>query len=98
MNQINEIKTKIYQIIAEHSGAGSEEIRPDAHFADDLNIGELELAEIIATVKKRFQIEPSPESSKGIKTVGDLINLVFDEMDGILDDAELEAALEREGI
>jgi acyl carrier protein len=89
MNNINEIKQKIYQIIAKHAAAEAEEIKPEAHFGADLNVGDLELAEIAAAVEKEFNVTINKEALLKIDAVKDLVSLVFDQLDGILDEEEI---------
>ncbi|MBU1104620.1 acyl carrier protein [Candidatus Parcubacteria bacterium] len=70
------ILDKLYQIISQHTGVDPNDISPEQDFVDDLNISELELAEIISTIEDELEIEIDPEDAKAIRTVADLAIII----------------------
>jgi acyl carrier protein len=71
---------KIRQIVFEHSGIEQEEIKPASHFAEDLNIGELEFLDIVREIEEEYKIDLE-EYIEDIETVEDLINSLTEELD-----------------
>ncbi len=69
-------ENQIRGVIAEKTGADPAEITVGSFFEDDLNVGELELAEILSDLEEMLEIEGLLENRKGIITVGDLMDLV----------------------
>jgi len=83
---MSNFREQIYNLISEQLGVEKKEITPHSHFADDLNAGDLELAELVATIEDRFKIKLDREQISKINTVDDLVHLVFDKLDGLLDE------------
>ncbi|PIS23059.1 acyl carrier protein [candidate division WWE3 bacterium CG08_land_8_20_14_0_20_40_13] len=71
-----EILPKLYGIISSQTGIYIGDISPDNDFEDDLNISDLELAEIISLAEDTFEIEIDTEDAKKIRTVADLAILI----------------------
>ncbi len=71
---------KIKKAIAEKTGHEPGEISENLYFEDDLNIGEMELMEILAELEDEFQIELLQEKDN-IETVQDLVDLVAEQLD-----------------
>ena len=70
------ILDKLYKIISQHTGVNPSDISPKQDFRDDLNVSELELAEIISTVEDDLEIEIDPEDVKTIRAVADLAIII----------------------
>jgi len=66
---------KIKEIISEKTGVEKSEIKPEAFFMEDLNIDEMELAEIITEVEEILNLEQDIDI-KNIKSVGDLLHSI----------------------
>jgi len=79
-------RNQIYNLISEQLGVEKEKITPESYFAEDLNAGDLEMEELIAHIEEKLDIELDPERVKDIRTVDDLVHLVFDKLDGLLDE------------
>lgn len=75
---MNEIRTKLYELLSEKTGLELKEISDGLHFEEDLNIGEVELLDIITEVEEMFGIEIDPDLTH--ETVGDLVNTINDEL------------------
>jgi acyl carrier protein len=71
---------KIKKVIAEKSGQDISEIHEGSFFEDDLNIGEMELMEILTELEDQLHIELLDEKDN-IETVQDLIDLVTEQVD-----------------
>ena len=69
----NKYLTKLKNIIFEHTGIDKEEISADSYFKDDLNIGEMELIEIIGELEEEYQIDLS-EVSEDFETIQDVVD------------------------
>jgi len=83
---MSNFRERIYNLISEQLGVEKEKITPEAHFADDLNAGDLEMEELISKIQEQLRIELDPVKVKEIEKVDDLIQLVFDKLDGLLDE------------
>jgi acyl carrier protein len=69
-------ESKLLEIIAEFTTYGSEELKENMHFSDDLGIDSLDLAQIIMAVEDAYDVELDEEALDSIQTVGDAINMV----------------------
>ncbi len=85
---MSNFRQQIYNLISEQLGVEKEKITPEAHFADDLNAGDKEVEELVAQVQENLKVEINPEKVKEIETVEELVHLVFDKLDGLLDEEE----------
>ena len=83
---MSNFREQIYNLISEQLGVEKEKITPEAHFADDLNAGDLEMGELTAKVQEKLKVEIDPTKVKEIEKVDDLVHLVFDKLDGLLDE------------
>ena len=66
---------KIKKVIAEKTGLEPAEISQDSYIADDLNIGEMELLEILEELEDNFHVNLIEESGS-FETVQDIIDLL----------------------
>ena len=66
---------KIKKVIAEKTGLEQAEISQDSFIADDLNIGEMELLEILEELEDNFHVNLIEESGS-FETVQDIIDLL----------------------
>ncbi len=79
-------REKIYNLISEQLGVEKEKITPESYFAADLNAGDLEMEELIGKIQEKFEVELDPVKVEEIETVDDLVHLVFDKLDGLLEE------------
>ncbi|OGC68706.1 hypothetical protein A2415_02010 [candidate division WWE3 bacterium RIFOXYC1_FULL_39_7] len=77
---MSESSRKIFKIIAERTGHEHEELNESSYFEDDLNIGEMELMEILTEIEEKLQVDVISEKDN-IETVGDLIDLVDEQLE-----------------
>ncbi len=71
----------ITRIIAGKTGVDPEEITEESYLEDDLNIGEIELLEIIVALEEEYAIEFEEEEKENIESVMDLVELVVEKVD-----------------
>jgi acyl carrier protein len=83
---MSNFRNQIYNLISEQLGVELEKITPEAHFAEDLNAGITEMEELIARIEEGLEIELDPEGVKKVETVDQLVHLVFDKLNGLLDE------------
>jgi acyl carrier protein len=76
---VNYVK-KIKELVSEKAGFEPNEISEDLYFEDDLNLGALEVAEVIEELEEDYSISLS-EYKTEIETVGDLITAVGDNLE-----------------
>lgn len=70
----------IIQAIAEHLGLSPEDVDRQALLREDLNLGPIELNDLLIFLSKRFQITFEPEEVENLRKVEDLIVLVEDNL------------------
>lgn len=75
-----EYLNKIKEVLSEKAGVEPEEVHEDAYFDADLNIGDLELAEIYTELEDHYQVELGEEKAS-LETVEDLLNLLVDRLE-----------------
>lgn len=71
---------EIKKIIVEKTGLEPSEIVGESYFEDDLNIGEMELAEILNELEEKYHAELVDEKDK-IETVEDLVDLLSEKIE-----------------
>ncbi|MFA5776390.1 MAG: hypothetical protein WC988_02455 [Patescibacteria group bacterium] len=73
-------KEKVKQIIAHKAGLETKEILDDMFFGDDLNLGELELTEILEELEDLFKIDLLEQQSE-IESVKDLFDALEEKLE-----------------
>jgi len=69
---MNDYAKKIKTLISHNAGVELPEMTNESHLADDLNLGELEITELIEEIEEMFDVDLT-EYKDTIETVGDLI-------------------------
>ncbi|MBI2334591.1 acyl carrier protein [Candidatus Daviesbacteria bacterium] len=72
--------TDILSSIAEHLGLFAEDLDPKALLREDLNLGPVELNDLLNFLSKKYQIVFELEDTENLKTVEDLVALVEDNL------------------
>lgn len=67
---------KLQEIIADVLNVGTEEVRMDASFVDDLGADSLDIFQIIMGIEEEFDIEIANEEAEKIVTVGDAVEQI----------------------
>lgn len=73
-------KEKVKQIIAHKAGLDPKEVVDDMFFGDDLNLGDLELTEILEELEDTFKIDIT-DCMGDIESVKDLMELLEEKLD-----------------
>jgi acyl carrier protein len=71
-----DVQQEIISIIADVSGFDVDEITPDKHFYDDLEIDSIKAIEITVALEKKFKISVRDEDVPKITTVRQAVELV----------------------
>ena len=77
---MSEYLRSIKNIISKISGLEASEITSDAFFGDDLNVGDMELIEILQEVEEKFQID-LVDNIDDIESVQDVIDLIVEQVE-----------------
>ena len=70
----------IKKIIEDKTGLEPSEITLDSYFEDDLNLGEMELIEILSELEEKFNTDLM-EQRENIETVQDLVDLLSEQVE-----------------
>lgn len=73
-------QARIIQFIAENLGLAPQDIDRHALLQEDLNLGPVELSDLLAHLSAEFQVHFDPEDTQNLETVDDLIILVEDSL------------------
>ncbi len=76
----NEYLRKIRTLMADKVGVEPSEVTAEAHFEADLNIGDLELVDILTDLEDEYDVELISQKDE-LETVEDLLNLLSDKLD-----------------
>lgn len=73
---------EIITAIAEHLGLAPEDVDRKADLKEDLELGPLELTDLLNFLAERFDITLDPNETENLRDVSDVIVLVEDNMIG----------------
>lgn len=73
---MSDIEQKIKEAVAEQLGLGSDEVKTNASFMDDLGADSLDLVELVMAFENEFGITIPDEDSAGLTTVQKAIDYV----------------------
>lgn len=76
MNQ----EAQIIQAIAEHLGLSAEDLDRHALLRDELNLGPIEIDELLNFLSQKFDVNIEPEEVEDLKKVDDLVVLIEDNL------------------
>lgn len=71
---------KIKKVIEEKAGVSPSEIHENSFFEDDLNVGEMELLEILSELEEIYKVDLVSEQDD-VSTVQDIIDLISEQID-----------------
>lgn len=74
----NGLQTEVIAEVAKHLGVTPQDIDINAGLSDDLGLGPVEMADLIAAISQKFAVNFSSAEIPGIKTVHDLVVTVED--------------------
>ncbi len=75
------LEQEVLNIVSEKVGTTDVNITRDTSLYDDLNASKLETADIIQTIEEKYSVKFDPEELKTLETVGDLLDLVTDNVE-----------------
>ena len=70
----------IFQTIAEYLGISPEDVERDALLREDLNLGPIELNDLLHNLSQKFNINFIPSEVDNLKKVEDIIVMVEDNL------------------
>ena len=68
------VEEKVKHIIVEQLGVDEAEVKPEAHFVDDLGADSLDVVELVMALEEEFGLDIPDEDADKLKTVGDAMN------------------------
>lgn len=71
--QKTDIMNRIREIVVEHLGVDADQVKPDAHFINDLGADSLGTVELIMSLEEAFNLDIPDEQAEQIRTVGDAL-------------------------
>lgn len=71
-----EIKNKVFELVAEHLGAPLEKISDDTSFINDLGADSLDIVELVMDLEDKFNIKIPEDIADKIQTVGDAVKFI----------------------
>ena len=77
---MSDYTNQIKNLISEKTGTEINEVTNESFFEDDLNIGELEMIEILEELEEQLEINLI-DSKKDMETVGDLLDVAADRIE-----------------
>lgn len=73
-------ETQILQAIAEHLGLSPEDLDRHASLREELNLGPIELNDLLSDLSQKFDVSFNEEEIEDIKKIDDLIVLIEDNL------------------
>ena len=70
------IEDKVKNIIVEQLGVDEKEVKPEAHFVDDLGADSLDVVELVMALEEEYDMEITDEEAEKIRTVQDVVNYI----------------------
>ena len=67
---------RVKKVIVEQLDVPEEEVKPEAHFVDDLGADSLDVVELVMGLEEEFDIEIPDEDAEKIRTVKDAIDYI----------------------
>lgn len=73
---MQDIPSKVTQILTEKLGIAQSEITPDANFVKDLGIDSLDYAEIVMEFEQTFNIRIPDDDAEKLQTFSEAVNYI----------------------
>ncbi|RKZ32471.1 acyl carrier protein [bacterium] len=74
------IDAKVKELIVEKLGVSEDQIKPEAHFIDDLGADSLDTVELVMALEENFDIEIPDEEAEKLTTVGSAIKFIEEKL------------------
>lgn len=78
---MDEYLKEIKQLISEKTGMELDEISEDSYFEDDLNMGQMDLVDLLTDLEDIYQTEGLIEEKDELETVQDLVDLLIEKVE-----------------
>lgn len=78
---MDEYLKKVRKLISEQTGMELDEINEDSYFEEDLNMGQMELVELLTELEEIYQVEGLLEEKEELETVQDIIDILVEKVD-----------------
>lgn len=75
---VDEVRTKVYDIIVNKIGVAKDQIQDESKFTDDLGADSLDTVELVMEFEKEFAIHIPDEDSEKISTVKNAIDYILE--------------------
>ena len=72
---MDDIETKVIEIVSEQMGVDKSEITRETHFINDLNADSLDTVELVMEFEDEFELS-IPDEAEKIQTVGQAIDYI----------------------
>ena len=73
---MDEMETKVIEIVSEQMGVDKSEITRETHFINDLNADSLDTVELVMEFEDEFELSIPDEEAEKIQTVGQAIDYI----------------------
>ena len=73
---MDDIDTKVIEIVSEQMGVDKSEITRETHFINDLNADSLDTVELVMEFEDEFELSIPDEEAEKIQTVGQAIDYI----------------------
>jgi acyl carrier protein len=73
---MDEITTKVIEIVSEQMGVDKAQITRETHFINDLNADSLDTVELVMEFEDEFELSIPDEEAEKIQTVGQAIDYI----------------------
>ncbi len=72
---------KVKSIIVDQLDVEEEKVTPDANIQEDLGADSLDIVDLVMSFEEEFDIEIPDDQVENIKTVGDIVKYIEDNVD-----------------
>ena len=79
---MDDIETKVIEIVSEQMGVDKSEITRETHFINDLNADSLDTVELVMEFEDEFELSIPDEEAEKIQTVGQAIDYIKEHSGG----------------
>lgn len=73
---MDEIETKVIEIVSQQMGVDKSTITRETHFINDLNADSLDTVELVMAFEEEFGIEIPDDAAETIQTFGDAVKFI----------------------
>lgn len=73
---MEEIESRLKEIVMDRLNVDEEQIKPEASFVEDLGADSLDIVELIMGIEEEFDIEIPDEDAEKLTSVGEALNYI----------------------